>query len=1073
MAGEPGIGKTRLAEALSGEARNEGALVLWGRCWEDGGAPAYWPWLQVIRSYIREREPEALAAELGTRAGLLAQVAPELLPGLEVPEGADDERDRFALFDATAAFLREIAKERPLLLVFDDLHAADRPSLLLLEFAVRELRRAPVLVLGTYRDVEARLTQPVAKLLGRLSREGRTIELRGLTRPDVGRFIGDVSGTTPPEGVVAAVHEATEGNPFFVSEVVGLLSAEGRLDTGDGMPLGPLGLPEGARQAIARRLELLSPQCTDLLATASVVGREFTLALLERLAARPPSKLRDQLGEAAAAGIVVERSPALGRYAFSHALIRETLYSTLAPARRAVLHRQVGDALESLYSEAREPHLAELAHHFFQAAQAGEAERALEYSEQAGRRAMAQLAYEEAAAHYERSLEALELHEPGNDARRLELLLALGSAQLRAGEMKKKRESALRAAELARRMKSPEGLARAAQGLGAGWWASGLGTVDEVVRSHLEEALEALGPDDSVLRLRLLARLDIELQFSREHERVDELTREAVEMARRLRDPAALGWALTHRHHAAFGVEHPRERLRLSEEIIALGEGAGRRQLSLWGHVTRVTNLVELGELQAAEAEAGTVARLSQELRLPSYRWYLAMWKTMRALTEGRLEDAERLSLEALEVGRPIHGETAAFFYGTHLWTLRWQQGRLDEIVPAFAATVEQERTSPTFRAGLAFGYAEVGRMEDARREFERFAAEDFELPRNFAWPVFMASLGFACARLGDSARAPVLYERLLPLGDRYIIGGGLAQDLLWPASLGLGVLAATMRRLEDARRHFEDALAKSTRIGQRPYLALAQLEYARALLAGGHAGDRGKAEQLLAEAVRTAEEIGMPRVAEQARALEAAAAAGAAPDEATFRREGDFWTLAYGGRSVRLKDSRGLRHIATLLANPNREISALELAGGRAAESAAGARDARELGLAAGGLGAPDDLLDSGARAAYKRRLDELSEELEQAEAFHDPERAARAREELDFLSAELTRAAGIGKSARRAPAPAERARVSVTKAIRQSLRRIDEEHEPLGRHLAAAVKTGTFCRYMPGGDVHVAWRL
>lgn len=993
---------------------------------------------------------------------------------MEVRDAAEDEHARFALFDATTGFLAAASRARPLMLVLDDVHAADRASLLLLRFAARELRSAPLLLLATYRTVEARLSEGVSELLGDVSREGQTIELRGLGRNDVACFVEGSTEAAPSDALVTAVHEATDGNPFFITELVGLLAAEGRLEAAE--PGAPLGIPEGVRQAIGRRMELLSDGCAELLAAASVVGREFTVALLEGLTDRTRSELLERLSEASSAGLVVDRSTALSRYGFSHALIRETLYAGLAPARRLELHRATGEALEALYADDPEPHLAELAHHFFQAVQAGEAARALDYSARAGRRAMAQLAYEEAASHYEHALELLELESTGADERRLELLLELGAAQAKSGETAKKRQTALQAAALARQIGSAEGLARAAYGLGAGVWASSMTEVDEVVKSHLEEALAAVGPADSVLRLRLLARLGIELQFSSDYMRALDLTREALEMARRLGDPGALAWALTHRHQAVFGVEHPNERLRLSDEIVELGERTGRPQVVLWGHLTRVTNLVELGELHTAELEAGVVARMSEELRLPAFRWYLAMWKSMRALTEGRLEDSERLILEALEVGRPIHGDVAVFFYGLHLFTLRWLQGRLDEVVEGVAATVERERTSPAMRTVLALAYGELGRIEEARREFRRFAAQDFELPRNFSWPPCLGVLAVTCARLGEAAHAPRLYELLLQFEDRFIVGGSLAHALFWPASLTLGMLAALMGRLEDAKRHFEDGLAKSRRIGQRPYVAMGQVEYARALITLGGADEQQKVDGLLAEAVATAEEIGLHRTAAEARELQRDARERGEGD-AVFQHRGDFWAIGWQGRESRLRDARGLHYLARLLENPNQEIAALELAvstGSGAAGSVqpTDQRDAAEAGLREGGLGSAAELLDSRARAEYKRRLDELAAELQEAESFRDPERVARAREEIELLTDELTRATGRGGVDRGAPTPAERARVSVTKAIRQSLKRLARENEPLARHLEATIKTGTFCCYLPGSEPP-SWRL
>src|SRR6266536_2374570 len=436
IAGEPGIGKTWLAEHLAGHATRRGARVLWGRCWEAGGAPPFWPWTQVIRALTEDRD---LAERLG-------MTAPPLVASRE------SEAARFYLFEAVSGFLEQAASVEPLLLVFDDLHAADDPSLLLLQFLARDLRGARLLVVGTYRDIEADRHPGVVDAVGQLVREGQSLILRGLDRAAVKGLIEAFSGVVPSEAKVAAVHETTEGNPLFVREAVRLLATEATLqDPGrGGVPI-----PGSVRAVIQRRLTPLSADAVQVLSAAAVVGREFDLALVGPSCELPVERVLGALSEALALGIVAEDPGTVGAYRFSHSLIREVLYERLPIPARMQLHRQVGEAIERLYGSGSGAHVAELARHFAEVAAAGEGAKALEYAGRAGERAMGMYAYEEAAAEYQRALRALEFAGPDEPVR-CELLLRLGAAQARAGSYQQAKESCLRAAEISRRLGAPE-----------------------------------------------------------------------------------------------------------------------------------------------------------------------------------------------------------------------------------------------------------------------------------------------------------------------------------------------------------------------------------------------------------------------------------------------------------------------------------------------------------------------------------------------------------------------------------------------------------------------------------------
>ena len=406
LAGEPGIGKSRLAEEVIARARDRGARVLVGRCWEAGGAPAYWPWVQSLRPYVRATDRASLRSQLGGGATDVARLLPELrdlladlgpAPALE-PEGA-----RFRLFDSLGAFLKRMAITRPLVLVLDDLHAADEPSLLLLRFVARELGDSRVLIVGAYRDVDPTLADPLATTLTELAREPltRTLALAGLGEAEVARFIELAEPTASGAELAPAVHAETEGNPLFIGEIVRLLAAERRL----GAPAtGALAIPQSVREVIGRRLRRLSEDCNRLLTMASVLGREFDLDALAGVSALEREAVLERLDEAIEARVVSEIRGAVGRIRFAHALIRDAAYHSLTTSRRVRLHRQVAETIETVYFADLDSHLVELAHHYVHAA-AGE--KAIDYARRAGYRAITQLAYEEGVRLFTMALDAL------------------------------------------------------------------------------------------------------------------------------------------------------------------------------------------------------------------------------------------------------------------------------------------------------------------------------------------------------------------------------------------------------------------------------------------------------------------------------------------------------------------------------------------------------------------------------------------------------------------------------------------------------------------------------------------
>jgi DNA-binding SARP family transcriptional activator len=426
LAGEPGIGKTRLAEEAAQRAASQGVRVAWGRCFEGEGAPAFWPWVQIARDLLARVAPGELDSVLRPSGAELSQLLPELkelIPGLEPPPVVDLAAARFRLYQAVTELLRRLAEARPLMVIVDDLHWADVASLGLLVFLAGGLRGARLVVLGTYRDVEAVAGRPLAETLGALAREPvvERIPLGGLTKAEVARLITTTVGTRPDEQLVRAVHERTEGNPFFVTELLRLLQSQGRLEADEATAAARQAVPVGVREVLQRRLARLPEQTNAVLVAAAVVGHGFDLDLVEALTQLDDEHALDAVEAAVVAGLVVEDEEAVGRYRFAHALVGETIYEQLSRARRARLHARVAEALLDLHGPDDPDHVLELARHVWAAIPVMGASAALPYVLAAADHAMARLAYEQAEQQLRRALELLGSLPPSAECTRLEL----------------------------------------------------------------------------------------------------------------------------------------------------------------------------------------------------------------------------------------------------------------------------------------------------------------------------------------------------------------------------------------------------------------------------------------------------------------------------------------------------------------------------------------------------------------------------------------------------------------------------------------------------------------------------
>jgi tetratricopeptide (TPR) repeat protein len=602
-----------------------------------------------------------------------------------------------------------------------------------------------------------------------------------------------------------------------------------------------------------------------------VIGREFDYDILEAVVSHSPDELVEALEEGVEARVLREAGP-VGAYAFTHALVRATLYDGLSQLRRARLHGRVGEAIARLRSFDLDPHLPQLAHHFAQAAPVEQPERAIDFALAAARRADRLLAWEEAAQHYRSALRARELAGAPDDRVRAELLLALGSSEDRAGMEEEARSTFAAAAATARRLFDMPLLGRAALGF-AGQW-SILGRVDQARVALLEEALAGLGDEDSALRARLLARLALELYYSGEPDRRLALSEEAVELARRLDDPRTLATCLDARHYALWRPETVDERLEVAAELRLVAEQTGDPELELEGAGWTVVDLLELGDVPGADIQIAAASKLAEALQRPIWLWWSSLLQCTRAQLSGAFDEAERLAEETLEIGRHGQAENALNAYAQAMFNIRREQGRLAEVEPAVRGFIDLYPMLVAWRAALALMLVELGRVEEARAEFDRLAYAD--LPRDANWLIGVTLLAEVCGALGDGERAAELYDALEPYAGRNVVVGRAA-TCNGAASRLLGILASAMHSWDLAESHFISALAMHERMGARPWVARTQLAYAEMLLQRRRRGDKARAQELLADAVLIADALGMGVVADRARALVRAGGAMAA----------------------------------------------------------------------------------------------------------------------------------------------------------------------------------------------------
>ena len=1027
VSGEAGIGKTALLTEAVREAAGAGATTAWGTCWDADRAPGYWPWAQVVRQMVDRAEAQILDSTSDEDRADLARLVPDLGGGAPVTVAEPDSGGaQFRLFDAVARWLERSARHRPVVVVFDDLQWADGSSLALLEFVVRAHRLVPLLVLGAYRHFEAR--DAAATSLADLSLRADNVRLQGLSVAEVRELLGRTGGGEVAERWGEDVHGRTGGHPFLVRELSHALAAQEPADV----------VPAAAHDLIAGRVARVTADCRRLLDAAAVAGNEVLVDVLGDVLDLPAAAVAAQLGDAVRVGVLTGAVCGPGRARFAHDLYRETIYADLPIPRRLELHRKIGAGLERRLERGGAVFAGEVARHFAAAAAVDGPDRAIHWALEAAAADRARLAFAEAAGQLSRVRSALDgagVAVPPSTL--VDLVVAQADAERRAGNAKRARQLLREAHRHAVRLEDPERLSAVALGV------QRLGARhamprDEVV-ALLEEARRAVEGRAPAVEAQVTASLARELHHSvpKDRARAQPLSEHAMAIARRLDDPATLAACLLARHDVLWTPGAAVERVDVGREIVALAERAGDDERRSEGHLLTANALLATGS-PAFRTELDIFLRLEDRLGQPRHDYLALTRRAAMALLDGHLDEAERLVHDAAALGERIGEPETGNLRMSQLLEVARARGEPSQLVATAEMAVARWVGLPSLAHAVAAGLlAEAGDLDGARRPLDTVRElGTWREDRSYVWSMIVSGLTAAAARLGDLDLSGELLTELTPLAGTCGVNGTVV-CFMGSHAHWAGVAARTLGRTEEARDLLLQALRAHERVGARAWEAETCALLAE-LGAGAIYRDR---------AARLASQLGLVGVAARLGASGHMGTAGGTAADAVCRRDGDVWSIEHRGRSARLRDAKGLHDLAALLARPGEDIHVLDLAG-----SGIRGRDST----------AP--VLDSRARAEFKRRITDLDEDLAEAQAHHDLGRVGRVESEREALLDELRRATGhAGQDRRLGPSTVERARKAVTARLRDTIGRIEVVLPELGSHLDRSIITGTHCRYQP----------
>ncbi len=876
VSGEAGLGKTTLVAEAARAAFDSGARVLFAHCEEDLATP-YQLFAEALRHYVTHASEDQLRSHVEEYGSELSRLVPALasrIPDLPPSKATDSDSERFLLFAAVVGLLATVSTHQPVILVLDDLQWADKGSLLLLRHLAASDVAMRLLVVGTYRDSELSNAHALVETLAALRRlDGASrIDLVGLDDTGVIALMEAAAGHRLDDdavGLAHAIYRETDGNPFFVSEVLRNLTETGAIrQNAEGRwvaegSIDAIALPDSVREVIGARVLRLGKAAGRVLSVASVIGRDFDLDLLARATTTTEDDLLDILDTAAAVALVRELADTPGHYNFTHALIQHTLYEDLGPTRRARAHRQVAEALEDLCGDRPGNRVGELARHWFSATQPIDLVKAIDYSRQAGDAALAALAPADALQYYAQALDLYPQATDPDPILGLDLAIGLGTAQRQTGDSAF-RDTLLGAARRAADLDDTERLVAAAlandRGVGVG-----SGAIDADRVEVLELAVDRLSAD-SPNRALALATLCSELVFGSPLERRQALGDEALRTAQSSGDDSIIVRVL---NHICLPLAVPsllEQSLAWSADALVRAQRVGDPVQLFWTTEWRALAVARNGDIGELDRCIEICESLVEQLDQPTLNFFQTQTRAIRAQIAGDIDQAEQLATEALQIGTDSGEPDVDTVFGGQIMIVCFQRGNMGELVPLIEQTVADNPRLPVFKAALAQAHAEAGRTADARRLLEAFAAGDFDLPLDQAWTTGMVCYAEAAIECRDPKYAGPLFDRLGPWADQLAMTGSVAAQ--GPISHYLGGLATILNRYDEADAYFAQAAAFSEHVGAMFFAARTDLYWGKMLVERGGPGDTEKARDLLTKAHISAEAHGYANVERRAAAV-------------------------------------------------------------------------------------------------------------------------------------------------------------------------------------------------------------
>ena len=854
IAGEAGLGKTTLAAGVARIAYDDGACVLFGYSEQNLAAP-YQLFARALEHYVRHAPLEHLVEHVRQCGSALARLAPSLekrIDNLPLTRATDPDSERFLLFAAVVTLLSDLSSRQKVVLVFDDIQWTDDGSLSLLRHIVASDQPLQLVVIATCRDNEISSSTPLVEALGALQRQQclTRMDLDGLGIDDLTSILAlsnvKIDGAAR-ELAVDLIRE-TDGNPFFVKEVLRHLVETGAIAGSDGLLLvtsSNLGvnLPRSLVDVISARLARFSNEAIQTLSIAAVIGREFSLDLLEIVTATSSSSVLDILDDAVAASLVRESTEFAGRFAFSHALIQHVVFERLSLTRRASMHRAVAVAIESTIGEFSNVRALELANHWSSTGQANDATRAVRYCCIAGDQALLSLAPVDARRLYEQGSKIIagaadvKMDEP----LLIDVAIGLGTAQRQSG-LPQFRETLISAAQRAAHLSDTDRLTRAVLANSRGWYsASGIVDWDKV--ALLELALDRLGPIDA-RRALVLGTLCAELAFNDNVEQRVQLADEALTLARRDNEKATLVRILNLLVFPLLIPSMIERSLTWSQESLDVAQEIGDPLLLFSAALYRATVATRAGDITEVDRCLSLASELVTKLNQPSLNWEYALHQAKRAQIAGNLQDAEHLASVALQIGTDCGEPDATTFFGVQYAVVAWQNGTMGILAPIIEQMILDNPGLPTIRASLAMAYSEGSMFDECRRVLDEFAVTDYTLRIDTAWINGMTEYCVAAINLGDPKYCEALYELVAPWSAQFSSAGGITGE--GPVSLGLGELCGVMGRHDDALTHLAASQVFCERYSAWFYAARTSFAQGVVFAKRGGVGDLGRARELL-----------------------------------------------------------------------------------------------------------------------------------------------------------------------------------------------------------------------------------